>query len=85
MASQDRIYGFVVRGLGWCAIAFMVAPVFVGLAMSFTAGQTLKFPPDGFSLRWYRALFDPALSAPIHTAIWNSLKIAPTICGDWRA
>jgi putative spermidine/putrescine transport system permease protein len=54
----------------------MVAPVFVGLAMSFTAGQTLKFPPEGFSLRWYRALFDPALSAPIHTAMWNSLKIA---------
>jgi len=76
MANQDRIYSFVVRGLGWFAIAFMVAPVFVGLAMSFTAGQTLKFPPDGFSLRWYRALFDPALSAPIHAAIWNSLKIA---------
>lgn len=76
MASQDRLYNFAVRGLGWLCVAFMVAPVLIGLAMSFTAGQTLKFPPDGFSLRWYRALLDPALSAPIHTAIWNSLKIA---------
>ncbi len=54
----------------------MVAPVGVGLAMSFTAGQTLKFPPDGLSLRWYQALLDPVRSAPIHTAIWNSLQIA---------
>jgi len=76
MDSQDRVYGIVVRGLGWLAVAFMVAPVAIGIVMSFTAGQTLKFPPDGFSLRWYRALFDPALSAPIHVAIWNSLKIA---------
>jgi len=76
MVSQDRLYAFAVRGLGWLAVAFMVAPVAIGIVMSFTAGQTLKFPPEGFSLRWYRALFDPALSAPIHVAIWNSLKIA---------
>lgn len=76
MANGDRLYRAVVFGLGWLAVAFMVAPVAVGLVMSFTAGQTLKFPPDGFSLRWYTALFDPVRSAPIHTAIWNSLQIA---------
>jgi putative spermidine/putrescine transport system permease protein len=76
MRSGDRIYRLSVGLFGWLAIAFMVAPVVVGLIMSFTAGQTLKFPPDGFSLRWYRALIDPVQSAPIHTAIWNSFKIA---------
>lgn len=76
MLNGDRIYRGVVAVLGWLAIAFMVAPVFVALIMSFTAGQTLKFPPDGFSVRWYLALIDPDRSAPIHTAIWNSLKIA---------
>ncbi len=74
--SGDLGYRLTVFGLGGLAIAFMVAPVFIGLAMSFTAGQTLKFPPDGFSLRWYQALLDPVRSAPIHTAIWNSLQIA---------
>jgi putative spermidine/putrescine transport system permease protein len=73
---SDLSYRVAVYGLGGLAIIFMVAPVGVGLAMSFTAGQTLKFPPDGLSLRWYQALLDPVRSAPIHTAIWNSLQIA---------
>jgi putative spermidine/putrescine transport system permease protein len=72
----DVSYRVALYGIGGLAIVFMVAPIIVGLATSFTAGQTLKFPPDGLSLRWYRALFDPALSAPIHTAIWNSVRIA---------
>ena len=44
--------------------------------MSFTSGQTLKYPPQGFSLRWYEALLDPVRSATEQTAAWNSLKIA---------
>jgi putative spermidine/putrescine transport system permease protein len=44
--------------------------------MSFTAGQTLRFPPDGLSLRWYEALADPARSEPIHRAAATSLEIA---------
>jgi putative spermidine/putrescine transport system permease protein len=77
MASASEIgYRAVVGVLGGLAIVFMVGPVLVGLAMSFTAGQTLKFPPDGFSLRWYQALLDPVRSGPIHAAAWNSLKIA---------
>lgn len=73
---SDWTYRLFVYGVGGLAIAFMVAPVAVGVAMSFTAGQTLKFPPDGLSLRWYRALLDPAQSAPIHTAILHSIEIA---------
>ena len=73
---SDWAYRLFVYGLGGLAIAFMIAPVAVGLAMSFTAGQTLKFPPDGLSLRWYRALLDPEQSAPIHTAILHSVEIA---------
>lgn len=73
---SDWAYRVFVYGVGGLALLFMVAPVAVGLAMSFTAGQTLKFPPDGLSLRWYRALLDPAQSAPIHTAIAHSLQIA---------
>lgn len=74
--AGDFTYRLFVFGGGGLAIAFMVTPVLVSLAMSFTGGQTLKFPPDGFSLRWYRVLLDTAESAPIHRAIWHSLQIA---------
>jgi putative spermidine/putrescine transport system permease protein len=76
LLAADLSYKASVFGLGGMAVVFMVAPVLVGLAMSFTAGQTLKFPPDGLSLRWYLALLDPVRSAPLHVAIWNSLQIA---------
>jgi putative spermidine/putrescine transport system permease protein len=72
----DALYAVFVFGLGSAALIFMVTPVAIGLLMSFTDGQTLKFPPDGLSLRWYRALFDRALSEPIHVAAWHSFTIA---------
>lgn len=77
---RDRVltalyWTFVVGG-GVLALTLLVGPVVIALMMSFTSGQTMKFPPEGFSLRWYEALFDPAISGPLHTAAFNSLKIA---------
>ncbi len=38
--------------------AFLMLPTLVVVPMSFTSGRRLEFPPDGLSLRWYRALLD---------------------------
>jgi putative spermidine/putrescine transport system permease protein len=70
------LYGLFVFGFGGLALFYLVAPIALSIAMSFTDGQTLKFPPSGFSLRWYAALLDPVRSATEHTAALNSLKIA---------
>lgn len=69
-------YGLFVYGLGSLCLVFMIVPVLISLLMSFTAGQTLKFPPPGLSLQWYAALFDPAKSSIIHASAWNTLQIA---------
>ena len=69
-------YWAFAGGFGALAVLFMVGPIGIALLMSFTDGATLRFPPEGYSLRWYRALIDPVLSAPIHTAAANSLTIA---------
>lgn len=51
----------------------LVAPTLVVIPMSFTAGTTFSFPPDDWSLRWYREFVtEPAW----RTAIGNSLRIA---------
>lgn len=69
-------YKAFVFGLGAICVIFMIAPVFVAIAMSFTSGMTLKFPPPGLSLQWYARLIDPTYSDQVHIAAWNSLQIA---------
>ncbi|WP_235056549.1 ABC transporter permease [Pantoea sp. AS-PWVM4] len=70
------LYKVFVYGFGTLCLIYLVAPIVIALMMSFTAGQTLKYPPEGFSLRWYEALLDPVRSGTEHIAAWNSLKIA---------
>jgi putative spermidine/putrescine transport system permease protein len=59
--------------LSLIALVFLVAPTLIVLITSFTASQSLKFPPQGLSLRWYAALWD---ADQMQRAAWNSLVIA---------
>jgi putative spermidine/putrescine transport system permease protein len=44
-------------GAGVAAVLiYLIFPVIVVLAISFSAGDFLVFPPPGLSLRWYRAI-----------------------------
>lgn len=72
----DASYWLFVLGFGGFALFYMIAPIGIAVLMSFTDGATLRFPPQGFSLRWYRALIDPVQSSQIHIAARNSLSIA---------
>ena len=51
----------------------LIAPSLVILVTSFTDSASLRFPPTGFSLRWYRALLD---ADQMQAAAWNSLVVA---------
>lgn len=70
------LYKAFVFGFGGLSLIYLVAPIVIAITMSFTSGQTLKYPPEGFSLRWYEALLDPIRSGTEHIAAGNSLKIA---------
>jgi len=72
----DLSYTMVVGSIAAAAIVVLVAPVLVVLATSLSTSQALKFPPPGFSLQWYEALFDASKSRHIHVAAWNSLTVA---------
>src|SRR5713226_414733 len=63
----------VFGGLAVVAIVFLIAPSVIVLLTSFTASPSLKFPPDGYSLRWYAALLD---AGQMQQAAWNSLVVA---------
>lgn len=64
---------FTFGGLTMIAMVFLVAPTLIVLLTSFTASESLKFPPSGLSLRWYLALAD---ADQMQRAAWNSLIVA---------
>lgn len=66
-----------MKALTWtlagAAILCLVVPLILIVVVSFTASPVMSFPPDAFSLRWYRYLFE---SRDWLSAIRNSVVIA---------
>jgi putative spermidine/putrescine transport system permease protein len=53
-------------------IVYLIFPVVVVVAISFSAGNFLRFPPPGFSLRWYQTILaDPEWIS----ALWVSIRV----------
>lgn len=80
-SAADVSYNIVIGGIAVLGIAILVGPVLVVLMTSLSTSQALKFPPPGFSVQWYEALFDPVRSGHIHRAAWNSLTVAVMATG----
>lgn len=49
----DRSLAIGGRIFRACVYLTLIAPAAIVVATSFTAGDVLRFPPQGFSLRWY--------------------------------
>ena len=58
------------------SIFTLSAPTLVVLGASFTSGNIIQFPPDGFSLKWYRAIIG---EQHLRDAFFRSLQVA-VIC-----
>jgi putative spermidine/putrescine transport system permease protein len=59
--------------LGVVIGALLVLPTLVVIPMSFSSGDMLSFPPQGFSMRWYRFVFtDPTWTS----AMAESIRVA---------
>src|SRR5437667_2957329 len=59
---------------GAVAVLLLVAPTVIVLVTSFTSAYSLKFPPPGYSARWYLALWND--SPEIVAAAQLSLEVA---------
>jgi putative spermidine/putrescine transport system permease protein len=64
---------FVFGATTCVAAVVLVAPSLIVILTSFTDSASLRFPPPGLSLRWYRALLD---ADQMKEAAWNSLVVA---------
>ena len=63
-------FEFVMTVIALIALIVIIAPSLVVMIVSFTSGFSLKFPPPGYSLRWYAELMD---AWQLHFAAKNSL------------
>jgi putative spermidine/putrescine transport system permease protein len=68
-----------MRKNGWIALAyhtlfigFMLAPLLVVVAVSFTGKGYISLPTDGLSLRWFRALWE---ADDMIDAFWLSIRL----------
>lgn len=66
-------YNAAVILLAVAGLVLLLAPTLVVLTVSFTSGFSLRFPPPGYSLKWYAALAD---AWQLQFAAWNSFKVA---------
>lgn len=81
-AAQARLGGraerlsfqFVFGLLGVLAAVLLLAPTVIVVITSFTSGYSLKFPPPGYSMRWYEALWND--SPELIEAFVLSLELA---------
>jgi len=74
LASSGSFWRLVAL---WAAILlsliFLLAPIAIIVALSFSAARYLQFPPPGFSLQWYREFFR---NPDWMSSLWLSLRIA---------
>lgn len=73
-ASAEALsFKIVIYGLAAISLALLLLPTLVVIIVSFTSGFSLRFPPPGYSLKWYAALLD---AWQLHFAAANSFKVA---------
>ncbi|MEJ5083741.1 MULTISPECIES: ABC transporter permease [unclassified Ochrobactrum] len=75
--AYSKAFVFFAKAVGLCAIAailfFLILPTILVVPMSLSQTDYIKFPPDGFTVRWYYAYFtDPDWMS----ATWFSFRIA---------
>ncbi|MDF1774473.1 MAG: ABC transporter permease [Rhizobiaceae bacterium] len=72
----------VLWSIIWFNIITLSLPTVIVIGASFTAGEIIQFPPEGFSLRWYQKLwqlddFQPALMRTFYVSIICTLISIP--------
>ncbi|WP_134500216.1 ABC transporter permease [Microvirga pakistanensis] len=71
--SGSRSKSVVIWAFVLAAIAMLSAPTIVVLGASFTAGNMIEFPPQGFSLKWYSAILS---ATDLRDAFFRSVYVA---------
>lgn len=56
----NRPWRQLLQAYGWLMLLLINLPILILIPISFSAGQSMVFPPQDWSLEWYRELFTDA-------------------------
>ncbi|MCX5839606.1 MAG: ABC transporter permease [Deltaproteobacteria bacterium] len=70
---ESRKSNTVLYLIGALIFAYIIIPIFIIIPISFSSSSYLQFPPDSFSLRWYKNYFTKEVWM---AATWASLRVA---------
>jgi putative spermidine/putrescine transport system permease protein len=70
---MSRTQTILFRTIVAFAVITLSAPTIVVLGASFTSGNIIQFPPDGFSLKWYGAILG---EQTLREAFFRSIQVA---------
>jgi putative spermidine/putrescine transport system permease protein len=73
MIMRTRL-GWLIWAMVFFDLMFLALPTVVIVIASFTGGNMVAFPPEGFSLRWYGALVEErAFTSALLRSLWIGL------------
>lgn len=64
---------FLFRLIVVFCLLILTLPTIIVVGASFTQGNIIAFPPDGFSLKWYEKI---AMARELRQAFWRSLMVS---------
>lgn len=69
-AALAKLQDALVSTVAVAVLVFMCLPVLIVIPMSFSNSTSLRFPPEGFSMRWYLQVFnDERWLQALHTSL----------------
>lgn len=71
--GQQHIARWLLTGFIALVYAFLLLPLVIVVLASFNSGEFLTFPPEGFSLRWYKSFFN---AEAFVNSLFYSLRLA---------
>ena len=69
--SRKRTEVAILTALSLIVFAWILAPIVALVVVSFTSGDTLAFPPPGWSLRWYKMAYEMMTNQTVSGMVGN--------------
>ncbi len=82
----DRLGRLSIAGVSCIVLLYLALPLLVVIAISFTETEYLKFPPQGFTWRWYwKVVSDPTFVEAFVVSSQLAAAATATALAAWRA